>query len=78
MSKSEQAGVTLVAAAQKAAQKNAKAKQKTQLRAFIGEYFVHVPAQDLAEFNGNELAAIATSHLKTGASRKPKTSKIRG
>ena len=59
MSKSEQAGETLVAAAQKAAQKNAKGKQGKQLRAFIGEYFVHVPAQDLAEFNGIELAAIA-------------------
>ena len=78
MSKSEQAGETLEAAAQKTAQKSAKGKQGKQFRAFIGEYFVHVPAQDLAEFNGNELAAIATSHLKMGASRKPKTSEIRG
>lgn len=78
MTKSEQAGETLVAAAQKAAQKNAKGKQGKQLRAFIGEYFIHVPAQDLAEFSGNELATLAASHLKTGASRKPKTAKIRG
>lgn len=78
MSKSEQVGDKLVTAAQKAAQNKAKGKQGKQLRTFVAEYFAHVPAQDLEEYSGSELAELAASHLKAGASRKPKTATVRG
>lgn len=77
MPNTDLAGGALVTTALNAAQKSDKGKKGKQLRAFISEYYAHVPAQDLADLSGPELVAIARAHMQTGKTRKPKTANIR-
>ncbi|MGJ3259833.1 MAG: NAD-glutamate dehydrogenase [Rhodospirillales bacterium] len=77
MPKTDHAGGALVTTALNAAQKTDKGKKGKQLRAFIAEYYAHVPEQDLEALTGPELVAIARAHLNTGKTRKARTPNIR-
>ncbi len=77
MPKTDQAGGALVTTALNAAQKSDKGKKGKQLRAFIAEYYAHVPSEDLEHLNGPALVAIARAHLETGKTRKGRTANIR-
>ena len=48
-----------VGAALKAVEKSAKGKQRKLLQTVVGEYFAHLPEQDLEGLSGAEMAAIA-------------------
>jgi len=77
MPNTDQAGGAIVKAALTASQKSDKGKKGKLLRAFIGEYFAHVPAHDLRNLSGAELAGMARAHLEAGKTRKPRTANIR-
>ncbi|WNK00267.1 NAD-glutamate dehydrogenase [Thalassospiraceae bacterium LMO-JJ14] len=77
MPKSDHAGGAIASTALGAAQKTDKGKKGKLLRAFIAEYYAHVPEHDLKALSGPELVGMARAHLETGMTRKPRTANIR-
>jgi len=77
MPNTDQAGGAIVATALNASQKTDKGKKGKLLRAFIAEYFAHVPEHDLSALSGPALVGMARAHLETGKTRKPRTANIR-
>ena len=77
MPKSDHTGGAIVSTALGALQKTDKGKQGKQLRAFIAEYYAHVPEHDLKKLSGAELVGMARAHLDTGKTRKSRTCNIR-
>ena len=77
MPNTDHAGGAIAATALNASQKTDKGKKGKLLRAFIAEYFAHVPEHDLSALSGPALVGMARAHLEAGKTRKPRTANIR-